>query len=32
VLSVTETFGPSFDRPTAILQGRLFAMGAQFTF
>jgi hypothetical protein len=32
VLSVTETFGPSLDRPTAILQGRLFAMGAQFTF
>jgi hypothetical protein len=32
VLNVTETFGPSLDRPTAILQGRLFAMGAQFTF
>jgi hypothetical protein len=32
VLSVTETFGSSLDRPTAILQGRLFAMGAQFTF
>ena len=32
VLNVTETFGPSLDRPTAILQGRLFAIGAQLNF
>jgi hypothetical protein len=32
VLSVTETFGSSLDRPTAILQGRLFAAGLQMNF
>ena len=32
VLSVTETFGSSLDRPTSILQGRLFAIGAQLNF
>jgi hypothetical protein len=32
VLNVTETFGSSLDRPTAILQGRLFAIGAQLNF
>jgi hypothetical protein len=32
VLNVTETFGSSLDRPTAILQGRLFAIGAQMNF
>ena len=32
VLNVTETFGSSLDRPTAILQGRLFAIGAQVNF
>ena len=32
VLSEVETFGPSLHRPTAILQGRLFAAGVQLTF
>jgi hypothetical protein len=32
VLSVTETYGSSLDRPTAILQGRLFAAGLQMSF
>ena len=32
VLSVTETYGSSLDRPTSILQGRLFAIGAQLNF
>jgi hypothetical protein len=32
VLSVTETYGSSLDRPTAILQGRLFAAGLQMNF
>lgn len=32
ILSTVETFGPRLDRPTAILQGRLFAIGAQMTF
>jgi carboxypeptidase family protein len=32
ILSVVETYGPSLDRPTEILQGRLFALGAQMTF
>lgn len=32
VLNVVETYGPSLDRPTAILQGRLFAIGAQLQF
>jgi hypothetical protein len=32
VLSVVETFGPSLNNPTSILQGRLFAVGAQMTF
>jgi hypothetical protein len=32
ILSVNETFGASLDRPTAILQGRLFAIGAQMNF
>jgi hypothetical protein len=32
VLSVVETFGTSLDRPSSILQGRLFAVGAQLTF
>jgi hypothetical protein len=31
-LGVTETLGPSLDRPTIILQGRLFAAGVQMTF
>lgn len=32
VLSVTETFGSALNRPDAILQGRLFAVGTQITF
>lgn len=32
VLSVTETFGSALNRPTSILQGRLFAAGAQLSF
>jgi hypothetical protein len=32
ILSVTETYGSALDRPTAILQGRLFAVGAQLNF
>lgn len=32
VLSVVETYGPSLDNPTSILQGRLFAIGAQMNF
>jgi hypothetical protein len=32
ILSVTETYGSSLDRPTSILQGRLFAIGAQLNF
>jgi hypothetical protein len=32
ILSVAETYGPSLDRPTSILQGRLFAVGAQMNF
>jgi hypothetical protein len=32
VLSAVETFGTSLDRPTAILQGRLFAAGMQMSF
>src|SRR4026208_1474339 len=32
ILSVTETYGSSLDRPTAILQGRLFAAGLQMNF
>jgi len=32
VLSEVETFGPSLHRPTAILQGRLFAAGVQLNF
>jgi hypothetical protein len=32
VLNVTETYGSSLDRPTAILQGRLLAIGAQLNF
>jgi hypothetical protein len=32
ILSVTETYGTSLDRPTAILQGRLLAVGMQFSF
>jgi len=32
ILSVVETFGPSLNNPTSILQGRLFAVGAQMTF
>jgi hypothetical protein len=32
ILSVVETFGPSLNNPTSILQGRLFAIGAQMTF
>ena len=32
ILSVTETYGTSLDRPTAILQGRLLAVGAQLNF
>lgn len=32
ILSQTETFGSALGRPTAILQGRLFALGAQLTF
>ncbi|OFW19560.1 MAG: hypothetical protein A3H97_24965 [Acidobacteria bacterium RIFCSPLOWO2_02_FULL_65_29] len=32
ILAVTQTFGPSLDRPTRILQGRLFAVGAQVNF
>ena len=31
-LSEVETFGPSLHRPTAILQGRLFAAGVQMNF
>ena len=32
VLGVFETFGPSLDRPTQLLQGRLLAVGAQMNF
>ncbi len=32
ILTVTETYGPSLDRPSAILQGRLLAIGAQMSF
>jgi carboxypeptidase family protein len=32
ILNVVETFGSSLDRPTQILQGRLFAAGVQVTF
>jgi hypothetical protein len=32
ILSTNETFGSSLDRPTSILQGRLFAVGAQMNF
>jgi len=32
ILSVVETFGTSLDRPSSILQGRLFAVGAQLNF
>jgi hypothetical protein len=32
VLSTVETYGSSLDRPTAILQGRLLAVGAQVNF
>jgi hypothetical protein len=32
ILGVLETFGSSLDRPTQILQGRLFAAGAQLNF
>jgi hypothetical protein len=32
ILSQTETFGSALGRPTAILQGRLFALGLQLTF
>ncbi len=31
-LSVTQTLGPSLDRPTRIMQGRLIAVGAQLNF
>jgi hypothetical protein len=32
ILSSNETYGSSLDRPTSILQGRLFAIGAQMSF
>jgi hypothetical protein len=32
VLNINQTYGPSLDRPTSILQGRLFAVGAQVRF
>jgi hypothetical protein len=32
VLSTVESFGASLDQPTSILQGRLFAVGAQMSF
>lgn len=32
ILSQAETFGPALGRPTAILQGRLFALGLQLNF
>jgi hypothetical protein len=32
ILSTNETYGPSLDRPTSILQGRLLAVGAQLNF
>jgi hypothetical protein len=32
ILSSNETYGPSLDRPTSILQGRLIAVGAQMNF
>lgn len=32
ILSTVETFGGSLDRPSSILQGRLFAVGAQLHF
>jgi len=32
ILTVNETYGTSLDRPTSILQGRLFAFGAQMSF
>ena len=32
ILSETETYGSALGRPTAILQGRLFALGAQLNF
>ena len=32
ILSETEQFGSALGRPTAILQGRLFALGMQLNF
>jgi hypothetical protein len=32
ILSRNETYGSTLDRPTAILQGRLFAVGMQVNF
>jgi hypothetical protein len=32
ILATVEAYGPRLDQPTAILQGRLFAVGAQMTF
>ena len=32
MLATVETYGSSLDRPTAILQGRLLAVGAQLSF
>jgi len=32
ILGTVETFGPTLDRPTPILQGRLLAVGVQMNF
>ena len=32
ILGTEETFGSTLDRPTSILQGRLFAVGMQLNF
>jgi hypothetical protein len=32
ILSTVEDYGPTLDRPSTILQGRLLAIGAQVTF
>jgi|KBSSwiS6_1023812.scaffolds.fasta_scaffold01109_1 hypothetical protein len=32
ILGTVESFGPTLDRPTSILQGRLFAVGVQMNF
>ena len=32
ILTTVETYGPSLDRPSSILQGRLLAIGMQMSF